>query len=266
MIGTPSALAPHGPLTFPVVSPIVGSLRRACCTKRSSRSAHSCPCEPHRGSLFRFRPVSQSLHLFVLPHLHYVHDSASLATACSPSTRSRSTTAVVANSSRTRLLGPSTSSSSPLLPPSLLFLFTRPDRPLPNGYASGQNFLLIDACVRNLQDHRVALQVPFHRRPVSRLHVQLGTVPHRIDVHRSRQTVHFLITTSNCETRCLPKAHASIHNQEYIAVLGDVLRLVATSDMSEQCFSLSVRIRKDGMSIICLLARMSRWRIKTRAW
>ena len=36
--------------------------------------------------------------------------------------------------------------------------------------------------------------------------------------------------------------------------------------MSEQCFSLSVRIRKDGMLIICLLARMSRWRIKTRAW
>ena len=78
-----------------------------------------------------------------LPHLHYAHDSASLATACSPSTCSRSTTAVVANSSRTRLRGPSTSSSSPLLPPSLLFLFTRPDRPLPNGYASGRNFLLM---------------------------------------------------------------------------------------------------------------------------
>ena len=65
MIGTPSALAPHGPLTVSVVSPIVGSFRRACCTKRSSRSAHSCPREPNRGSLSRFRPVSQSLHLFV---------------------------------------------------------------------------------------------------------------------------------------------------------------------------------------------------------
>ena len=37
------------------------------------------------------------------------------------------------------------SPSSPLLPPSLLFLFTRPDRPLPNGYASGRNFLLMSS-------------------------------------------------------------------------------------------------------------------------
>ena len=35
------------------------------------------------------------------------------------------------------------SPSSPLLPPSLLFLFTRPDRPLPNGCASNRNFLLM---------------------------------------------------------------------------------------------------------------------------
>ena len=34
--------------------------------------------------------------------------------------------------------------------------------------------------------------------------------------------------------------------------------------MSEQCFSLSIRIKKDGMLIICPHARMSRWRIKTR--
>ena len=35
------------------------------------------------------------------------------------------------------------SPSSPLLPPGLLFLFTRPDRPLPNGCASSRNFLLM---------------------------------------------------------------------------------------------------------------------------
>ena len=96
MIGTPSALASHGPLTVPVVSPVVGSLRSACCTKRSSRSAHSCPREPHRGSLSRFRLVSQSLHLFVsgLKDLGLLLDDRvgsapsplSLATACSPST------------------------------------------------------------------------------------------------------------------------------------------------------------------------------------
>ena len=33
--------------------------------------------------------------------------------------------------------------SPPLLPPGLLFLFTRPDRPLPNGCASDRNFLLM---------------------------------------------------------------------------------------------------------------------------
>ena len=32
------------------------------------------------------------------------------------------------------------------------------------------------------------------------------------------------------------------------------------------CFSLSVRTKKDEMLMICLHARMWRWRIKTRAW
>ena len=123
-----------------------------------------------------------------LPHLHFAHDSASLATACSPSTtrlmeyssisfnfatgsqfpvephvdvlghRPLSTHRKKSHEHPRALAQPLLSwqtpqeldfvvlrhsPSSPLLPPSLLFLFTRPDRPLPNGCASGRNFLLM---------------------------------------------------------------------------------------------------------------------------
>ena len=70
--------------------------------KRSSRSARGCLCELHRGvlspSLFPSRSTGTCSFLvqgifvspwmigFGLPHLHDAHDSASLATACSPST------------------------------------------------------------------------------------------------------------------------------------------------------------------------------------
>ena len=87
------------------------------------------------------------------------------------------------------------SPSSPLLPPGLLFLFTRPDRPLPNGCASGLNFLLMASSSLSV------LALPIKLSSISRVNGvrrrRVRAIFLAVSTHQERQDVNHLSTRSN---------------------------------------------------------------------